>query len=300
MSSTVQISDLGLEPNCSWVQVWGRVGFGSRPGTNLQLGPGLGSGWIRIQAWDQSAVGSRSRSRLDSDPGLGSNLCLGPDLETCWNWTQVQDQSLLTWVHVHIGPILGPRCNLGHSLWNSLSLSLSFTSSIPHHLFSTHTFLLFTFVHFFLIFIYVFLFFMYLIFNGSFFGIYQFISQVHLMALKLHTCVGVQLAGSQYFQSDYSVRSYFHWQLTWTICNLMYLDIICDNVEYMEEMSKWNKLKIFQNVYFMLPAYFLSTKVLFLSVARQSQIILVLKQIYIVIAGVSLPLPSVIWWCYEN
>ena len=49
----------------------------------------------------------------------------------------------------------------------------------------------------------------------------------------------------------------------------MYLDIICDNVEYMEEMSKWNKLKIFQNVYFMLPAYFLSTKVLFLSVARQ-------------------------------
>ena len=60
----------------------------------------------------------------------------------------------------------------------------------------------------------------------------------------------------------------------------MYLDIICDNVEYMEEMSKWNKLKIFQNVYFMLPAYFLSTKVLFLSVARQSQIIVKAEQIY--------------------
>ena len=217
---------------------------------------------------------------LELDPGLGS---IAPDLGSC---THRSDS--------------GTKVQSGtQSLELSLSLSLFYLVHTPPSFFHTH----FSFIHicsFFPYFIYVFLFFMYLIFNGSFFGIYQFISQVHLMALKLHTCVGVQLAGSQYFQSDYSVRSYFHWQLTWTICNLMYLDIICDNVEYMEEMSKWNKLKIFQNVYFMLPAYFLSTKVLFLSVARQSQIILVLKQIYIVIAGVSLPLPSVIWWCYEN
>ena len=49
-------SDLGLGPICSWVQVWVQVGFGSRPGTNLQLGPGLGPGWIRIQVWDQTYV----------------------------------------------------------------------------------------------------------------------------------------------------------------------------------------------------------------------------------------------------
>ena len=240
-------SDLGPEPNCSWVRVWGRVGFGSRPGTNLQLGSGLGLSWIRIQAWDQSAVGPRSRSRFDSDLGQGLYLCdpywvhvgvgprvktkcysvltwaqvhvgvgpraktkFGPDLGsgTCWSWAQGQDQMLF-------GPDLGP-CTLrsvGHTtdipetqvLCWSISRLFSIASDLHHHpFFSLQLFFFsFTSIHFFLDFIYVFPLF-YARFQISMTLFLAFVIRqinfrlVLFMALKLHACVGVQLACLQY------------------------------------------------------------------------------------------------------